>query len=76
MILFFCPFFFLDKKEPTKSRMPDRLRAAFSPTLLDGYLSGFHLSGFLPFWRCKTGEMLSRKCVLPISIIKHAFIKL
>jgi len=37
----------LDQKNQ-KSRMPDHLRAAFSPTLLGGYLSG-----------CRSGVVLS-----------------
>ena len=36
LFMFFC----LDTKEPTKSRMPYRLRAAFNPALLGAYFSG------------------------------------
>jgi len=45
----------LDQKNQ-KSRMPDRLRAAFSPSRL-----GVYLSGFSSFWRYKIIAITSRK---------------
>jgi len=60
---FLGAFFFLDKKEPTKSRMSDRLRAAFSPPRLGGYCSGVYL--FIRYlFGCRFGFKLCKICAL------------
>jgi len=76
MILFFCPFFFLDKKEPKNQecRIASGRHSALRSWMVT-FLVFIFLVSYL-FGVAKQAQCYRGKCVLPISIIKHAFIKL
>jgi len=74
--VFLCTFFFLDEKEPKNQEC--RITSGRHSTLRSRvvtFLVFIFLVSYL-FGVAKQAQCYRGKCVLPISIIKHAFIKL